>query len=124
MEENAYIASIAASAFYLIVSARFIRLHRRTGERPELLIGLYFALSGLYYLGYNIPSLLRFDSWPPLIELAVEWTYVLGVFPYLLFIRLVFRAREAWAGWLVGVCSICLVLGTGLSFSRRPTDGR
>lgn len=122
MEDNAYIASVAASVFYLIVSARFIRLHRRTGERPELLIGLYFALSGLYYLGYNIPSLFRFDGWPPLVELAVEWTYVVGVFPYLLFIRSVFRAKQVWAGWLVGVCSTFLLLGTGITTLRGSVE--
>ncbi len=59
MEENAYIISIAAGIFYLIASLRLIRLSRRNGERPELLLGLYFALSGLYYLVYNLPSLLE-----------------------------------------------------------------
>ena len=112
MEGNAYIASIAASAFYLIASVRLLRLHRRTGERPELLLGFYFALSGLYYLGYNIPNLFQFDAWPPQAELVVEWIYIFGVFPYLLFIRSVFRPDTAWAGWFVGISSIALLVST------------
>jgi hypothetical protein len=112
MEENAYFASVAASAFYLIASMRLLRLHRRTGEHPELLLGLYFALSGLYYLGFNIPSLFQFDAWPPQAEVVVDWIYILGVFPYLLFIRSAFRPNAAWAGWLVGICSVALLVGT------------
>ncbi len=111
MEEYAYLTSILASVFYLVTSVRLFRLHRRTSERPELLLSLYFALSGLFYLGYNIPSLLHFESWPPSIGLAIEWTYILGVFPYLLFIRLVFRPNDAWAGWLAAFASGCLLVG-------------
>ncbi len=110
MEEYAYPTSILASVFYLVTSVRLFRLHRRTSERPELLLSLYFALSGLFYLGYNIPSLLHFESWPPLIGLAIEWIYNLGVFPYLFFIRLVFRPNDAWAGGLVGFASGCLLV--------------
>ncbi len=40
MEESAYITSILAGAFYLIAGLRLIRLSRRNGERPELLLGL------------------------------------------------------------------------------------
>ncbi|MBW2542382.1 MAG: hypothetical protein JRF15_09850 [Deltaproteobacteria bacterium] len=112
MAEDAYIASIAAGAFFLIASVRLIRLHRRTRERPELLLGLFFALSAVYYLGFNAPSLFRFGEWPAQIELVVEWAYVLGVLPYLLFIRLVFRPNAAWASWSVGTCSALLLLST------------
>jgi len=111
MEEYAYVTPLLASAFYLIASVRLFDLHRRTDERPELLLALYFALSGLFYLGYNIPSLFQFDAWPPLVGIAIEWVYNLGVFPYLFFIRSVFRSDDAWAGWLVGVCSMLLLAG-------------
>ncbi|HEX9815015.1 MAG TPA: hypothetical protein VGB31_08735 [Myxococcota bacterium] len=112
MEENAYLTSIIASIFYLIAGYRLLRLNRRTRERPELLLGLYFALSGIYYLGFNIPNLLRFDAWPPVVEVAIEWAYILGVFPYLFFTRSVFRSGDAWGGWVVGICSVFLVAGT------------
>lgn len=110
MEEYAYLTSILASIFYLATSARLLRLHRRTRERPECLLGLYFACSGLYYLAYNVPSLLGFDGWPPSIGLAVEWVYNLGVLPYLLFIRLVFRPNDVWAVGLVAFASGCLLV--------------
>ncbi len=114
MEENAYLASIFASVFYLVASVRLFRLNRRTGERPELLLGFYFGLSGAYYLGYNLPSLLGFDSWNPGAGWIIESIYVLGVFPYLFFIRSVFRPAAAWAGVLVGICSVLLLVGTVL----------
>ncbi len=114
MEEYAYITSIIAGAFYLIASLRLIRLNRRTGEQPELLLGIYFGFSGAYYLVFNLPSLFGFDSWPPATEWMIEWIYVLGVFPYLFFIRSVFRPKVAWADALVGICSVLLLVGTAL----------
>jgi hypothetical protein len=114
MEENAYVTSIIAGAFYLIASLRLLRLNRRTGERPELLFGIYFGFSGAYYLSYNLPSLFGFDPWTPATEWMIEWIYVLGVFPYLFFIRSVFRPDHTWAGVLVGTCSILLLVGTGM----------
>jgi hypothetical protein len=122
MEENAYLTSIFASVFYLVASVRLFRLNRRTGERPELLLGFYFGLSGAYYLGYNLPSLLGFDSWNPGTGWIIESIYVLGVFPYLFFIRSVFRPKAAWAGALVGICSVLLLVSTALiSVAGRET---
>ncbi|MBW2542380.1 MAG: hypothetical protein JRF15_09840 [Deltaproteobacteria bacterium] len=120
MTEYAYLASIFASAVYLYASVRLLRLNRRTGERAELLLGVYFALSGVYYLTYNLPSLLGLDSWSTTAEWTVEWLYILGVFPYLLFIRSAFRPRDTWAGVLVGACSIALLTGT----VKGALDGR
>jgi hypothetical protein len=120
MEEHAYLTSIAAGTFYLIASLRLIRLSRKNGERPELLLGLYFGLSGAYYLSYNLPSLFGFESWAPTAEWIIEWIYVLGVFPYLFFIRAVFRPEAAWAGVLVGYSTILLLAGTVLG----GLDGR
>ena len=105
MQESAYIASIIAGAFYLLASLRLLRLSRQTGERPELLLGFYFGLSGVYYFGYNLPSLFGFDPWSSAVDWGIEWIYSLGVFPFLLFIRSVFRAEEAWAGVLAGICT-------------------
>jgi hypothetical protein len=120
MEENAYLASIFASAFYLVASVRLLRLNRQTGERPELLLGFYFGLSGAYYLAYNLPNLFGFDPWPHSIDSAIDWTYTLGVFPYLFFIRSVFRPEDAWAGVLVGYCSLLLLGSTVMG----TLDGR
>ncbi len=114
MEENAYITSIIAGAFYLIVSLRLISLNRRTREQPELMFGLYFGFSGAYYIAFNLPSIFGFESWAIAAEWAIEWIYVLGVFPYLFFLRSVFRPDHIWAGVLVGLCSILLLFGTAL----------
>jgi hypothetical protein len=114
MEENAYITSIIAGTFYLIASLRLIRLNQRTRERPELLFGLYFGFSGAYYIIFNLPSIFGFEPWAITAEWMVEWIYVLGVFPYLFFLRSVFRPDSTWAGALVGLCSALLIMGTAL----------
>jgi hypothetical protein len=111
MEQSAYLISIAAGIFYLIASYRLLRLNRRTGERPELQLGIYFALSGQWYVLYNAPNLLGIDPWAAPIEIAIEWIYVVGVLPYLFFIRSVFRPDEAWAGRVVVVASVLLLVG-------------
>jgi hypothetical protein len=120
VEEYAYLASIFASAVYLVASVRLLRLSRRTGERAELLLGSYFGLSSAYYLAYNLPALFGFDAWSVSAEWTIEWLYVLGVFPYLLFVRSVFRPESAWASGLVGVCSALLLTGTVMG----ALDGR
>jgi len=114
VEENAYITSIIAGAFYLIASLRLIRLNLRTRERPELLFGLYFGFSGAYYMTFNLPSIFGLEPWTITAEWMVEWIYVIGVFPYLFFIRSVFRPDHAWAGVLVGLCSVTLLVGTAM----------
>lgn len=114
MEEQAYLTSIFAAAFYLVVSVRLLGLYRRTRERPELLLGIYFGFSGAYYIAYNAPSLLGFDPWASTAEWAIEWVYILGVFPYMFFIRSVFRPKDGWAGVLVGTCAMLLLAGTAV----------
>lgn len=114
MEEHAYITSILAGIFYLVASLRLTRLSQRTGERPELLLGLYFGTTGIYYIAYNLPSLLGFAPWTTSITWMIEWVYVIGVFPYLFFIHSVFRPGNTWAGILVWFCSLLLLVGTVL----------
>jgi hypothetical protein len=120
MEEYAYLASIFASVFYLVASVRLIRLSRQTGERAERLLGFYFGLSSAYYLTYNLPGLLGLDAWSTSAEWAIEWLYVLGVIPYLIFIRSVFRPEDTWAGVLVAACLVLLLAGTVMG----ALDGR
>jgi hypothetical protein len=111
MEQSAYLISIAAGVFYLIAGYRLLRLSRRTGEHPELLLGIYFAFSGLWYVLYNAPYLLGMEALPPLIGKGIEWLYVVGVVPYLLFIRSAFRPGSAWATAVVIVCTLFMFAG-------------
>jgi hypothetical protein len=120
VEESAFLISILAGTFYLIASLRLIRLSGRTHERPELLLGLYFSLSGAYYIAYNLPSLFGFSAWLPAVDWAIEAIYVLGVIPYMFFIRAVFRPEDTWAGVSVGLCSAVLLGSTVLG----GLDGR
>jgi hypothetical protein len=122
MQYDAYVTAIAVSAFYLIASWRFMRLALRTRKRPELYLGLYFALTGVYYLGNNLPDLAGLEPWPTPTALALEWTYVLGVFPYLFFLRAVFRPESRWADLAVGACTAFLLVGTIAGTREGPLD--
>jgi len=114
MEEYAFLPPIIASAFYLVASVRLFRLYRRTSERPELLLSVTFAFAGVYYFAYNASSLFGLDPWSLRTEWMLEWVYISSVFPYMIFIRTVFRPDGAWAGALVAICSAFLLVSTGM----------
>jgi hypothetical protein len=129
MEQIAYLISIAAGIFYLIAGYRLLRLSGRTGERPELLLGIYFAFTGQWYVLYNAPYFLGMEALPPLVEQGVEWVYVVGIAPYLLFIRSAFRPNSAWSTALVIACTLFLFVGAAASsfgggFSNSLDDPR
>ena len=111
MELNANLISIAAGIFYLIAGYRLLRLSGRTRERPELLLGIYFVFTSQWYLLYYAPGILGIEGLPPLIGHGTEWIYVVGIIPYLLFLRGAFRPKSAWATALVIVCTLLLVAG-------------
>ncbi len=115
MEQSAYLISIAAGIFYLIAGYRLLRLSGRTGERPELQLGIYFAFNGQWYVLYNAPYFLGLEALPPLIGSGIEWIYVVGVVPYLLFIRSAFRPGSVWATTVVIGCTLCLFTGATAS---------
>ncbi len=111
MEESAYLTGLIAGSFYLIVSARLFRLSVRTRQSPERMLSAYFAATALYYLIVYSPDYLGLGPLSPIADIAANWIFVLGVFPYLFFIRRVFRPRPAWAGALVWICGFFLLLG-------------
>jgi hypothetical protein len=115
MELIAHLISIATGAFYLIASYRLLRLSGRTGERPELLLGVYFAVAGQWYLLYNAPYFFGVEALPPLIGQGTEWLYAVGVVPYVLFIRGAFRPESAWATAVVILCTLFLFAGAAIS---------
>ncbi len=111
MAESAYIISSVAGCFYLIACYRLLKLSRRSGQRPEFWLGIYFGAAGQWYLLYTAPYFLGLDALPPLTEQGVEWTYALGVIPYLLFIRSTFRPGCGWATALAIASSLLLIGG-------------
>ena len=60
-------------------------------------IVIYFAFTGQWYVLYNAPYFLGIEALPPLTQHGIEWIYVVGIVPYLLFIRSAFRPESAWA---------------------------
>jgi len=115
MEELSYLVALLAGSFYLVASQRLLRLSWRTGERPELWLGICFAGTGQWFVIYNLPYFFGLAELPTRIENWVEWTYAIGVIPYLLFIRAVFRPKSSWATALTGVAALFLLAGAGLA---------
>ncbi len=114
MQESAQLISIAAGIFYLIAGHRLFRLSGRTGERPELLLGIYFVFTGQWYLCFNAPYFLGFEELPPLITHTTEWIFVAGIIPYLVFIRTAFRPDSVWAKAVVIACTLLLLAGAAI----------
>ena len=112
VEEGSYATQLFAAVFFMLAGARLLQLSQRTGEAPERLLGLYFALTGVSYLGWVLPFVVALG---PLLELSdfVSWSvYIAGVVPYLIFTRVVFRRDARWATWLVVACITAAVVGT------------
>ena len=123
MEEGAYAAQLLAALFFGIAGGRLIRLSRRTGEAPERLLGLYFALTGAAYLGWVLPLVVVLGPMAETADFAAWVVYSIGVVPYLIFTRIVFRPESRWPHWVVIGCVVALAVSAtilGLRGQRYP----
>ena len=114
MEDGAFGAQLMAALFFVVVGGRLLRLSQRTGEAPERLLGLYFAFTGLSYLGWVLPYVASLGSWLQVSDVGSWTVYCIGVVPYLVFIRIVFRNDARWAKGLVAVCVVALFVSTAV----------
>lgn len=110
MEQGAYAAQLIAALFYIWVGGRLIRLSQRTGEAPEKHLGIYFALSGVAYLGWVLPNLVNVGSQLEAVDFAAWVIFSIGIVPYLMFIRRVFRPDAGWGAWLLYGCVAALAV--------------
>jgi hypothetical protein len=124
MQEGAYAAQLLAALFFVIAGERLFRLSRRTGEAPERLLGLYFALTGAAYLGWVTPLVVVLGPLTEVTEFAAWVVYSIGVVPYLIFTRIVFRPNSRWPHWVVIGCVLALALSTTvLALTGDPYPG-
>lgn len=112
LEEGAYATQLFSAVFFTVAGGRLLRLSRRTGEAPELLLGLYFALTGIAYFGWVLPYLVALGPLRAPSEAASWIVYSVGVVPFLIFTRVVFRKDARWATWCVVACICALAVGT------------
>ena len=123
MEDHAYLGELVAAIAYLTAGVRLLRLSLRTGEAPERLLGVSFALMGTSYLFYTIPVIVGIESlWTPF-TFAGRITFDIGVVPFALFTRVVFRRDDSWAAWLVYGCAVFLSLGVIFSLAAGDAEG-
>ena len=118
MEESAYASQLLAGLFFVIAGARMIRLSRRTGEAPERLLGLYFVSTGAAYLGWVLPLVVAIGPMAGAIDLTAWVVYCIGVVPYLIFTRLVFRPNARWPHGVVIGCVVALATSTTVFISN------
>ena len=118
LAEGSYGTQLFAALFFVLAGARLLRLSQKTGEAPERLLGLYFALTGIAYEGWTLPYMVAVGSWLYRVDSASWIAYSVGVIPYLLFTRVVFRSKDGWATALVIACVGALCVGTGVLATR------
>jgi len=111
VEDNGYIGGVIAGLVYFVAGYRMLRLSFKTKKSPERLLGAMFLFWSISYLFWYLG--LAVDETPlatPLmfVENATDQA---GQIALALFLRLVFRRDERWAGWLTGVMVSAIVLG-------------
>ena len=120
MLEGFYIGQLLATIFFSVAGVRLLLLHRCTEKLPELQLGAYFLMSGISYGVWVIPSIQGFGHLYALCAYFSTAAYSVGVVPFLLFTRRVYRPNAAWASGIVGICTSLLVISvTGEILSGR-----
>jgi hypothetical protein len=121
------VSTYAFVVFCIAIGIRLVRLSRRTGARPELLLGGALGLMG--GLGYGILITMSLSrgwfgeaglSWIPAVSLFGKGVHDIGVLFMLSFVLTVFRPTETWARALAGVMATALIVGF---FGHAITDG-
>ena len=112
------ISTVVFCVFCLVIGVRLLRLSRRTGGRPELLLGLALALTGGVGYGTLIGLVIANQlhqlgpsAWIPVLVGFGNAAHDVGVFCFLGFIITVFRPGERWALALAGLMAAVLTIG-------------
>jgi len=112
------ISTTAFCLFCLAIGLRLLLLSRRTGGRPERLLGLGLGMTGGFGYGLLIIVSLAhqanggtFSNLLTALGLLGKAIHDLGVLAMLGFILTVFRPGERWARVLAGVMAVVLLVG-------------
>jgi hypothetical protein len=114
------VSTYAFIVFCVVLGVRLVRLARRSGARPELLLGGALGLMG--GIGYGLLITLVFArGWfagnesaaavIPAISIFAKALHDLGVLLMLGFVLTVFRPTERWARVLAAVMATALLVG-------------
>jgi hypothetical protein len=111
VEGDGYIGGAIAGLVYFVAGYRMLRLSFKTKKSPERLLGAMFLFWSISYLFWYLG--LAVDETPLVTPLMFveNITNQAGQIALALFLRLVFRRGERWAGWLAGVMVGGIVLG-------------
>jgi hypothetical protein len=113
------VSTYAFILFCIAIGVRLLRLSRRTGARPELLLGGALGLmGGIGYGGLITLVLARgqilgtaLEPWLPTMSAVAKGLHDTGVLFMIAFVLTVFRPTERWARALAGAFAGALVVG-------------
>jgi hypothetical protein len=123
MEANAYLFELLAALAYCGVAVRLLRLAARTRQRPERMLGVYFAASGISYLLYETPLVLAREDWQTPAFFAGRVLYDVALLPFLLFLIDLFHRGQRWAVWLAATDLALLFAGLSASIWTGDYEG-
>jgi hypothetical protein len=123
MEDQPFVGELVAGIAYLTAGVRMLRLSQRTGEAPERLLGVAFALMGTSYLFYMTPVVFGSESLSIPLTFAGRIAFDVGIVPFALFTRTVFRSDESWATWIVCGCAVLIAVGVTCSLLAGDAEG-
>jgi len=111
VEDDVYIGGVIAGLVYLVAGYRLLRLSFKTKKNPERLLGAMFLFWSLSYLFWQLGLALGESPLVTPLMFVDNATNQAGQIALALFLRLVFRRDERWAGWLTGVMASAMALG-------------
>ncbi|MBW2493219.1 MAG: hypothetical protein JRE43_00570 [Deltaproteobacteria bacterium] len=111
MEGDGYIGGAIAGLVYFVAGYRMLRLSFKTKESPERLLGAMFLFWSIAYLFWYLGLALDETPLATPLMFVENTTDQAGQIALVLFLRLVFRRDERWAGWLTAVMVGAIVLG-------------
>jgi hypothetical protein len=126
--DTEYLGQLVTGFAYLVVGVGLARLAQRSGQRPERLLGIYFLLTSLDYIGYAAPRVFALDALFSTTEAVSRVSYAIAVGALVIFTREVFRSAQVWALWLMWSCIAGVAVGivgslaTGQGIYPTPSD--
>jgi hypothetical protein len=112
-----------AEVSYVIVGADLLRRAAKTRGLPELILGLAFIFNGLSYFFADLPFATNSDALLNALSYTGRLYAGCCALTIAVFAWRVFRAKAAWAKWLVGTDAVLLLLGVTISALEGDWEG-
>jgi hypothetical protein len=113
MPDGAWIGQLIAAIFFFTVGIRLARLASQRGERPERLLSNLFFFTGISYVLYLVPLIVKIEAlWTPF-NFAGRVSYIPAPIFLALFTRDVFRSQSRFSTAMIWATCALLLVGVG-----------